>query len=800
LIDVELNLNADDWRKIYMASASGVEVIDFRLRIPRPEGAARFAESRFSENFKNTVASALLDTSISNMSQNEFWYPGCECASVRRYNDTIMIEPTDRLFCMMAYWCDKEGKPIDIAADDNIESSIEYLRVNVRHTNKDIVTFIDDTQIPLENIKFNTGDWDSEYYGEDLVDGKEMFPEYKNSEIVYFFDYYKVKNLLDGNSSVQDQNKYKVLHTAVKAPSNAQGCTVNGNSVSIDNNGYITLGKSIYNGSTFSHETKDVFTIVWDMGDGTSKTQRLTITATPVMGKTSMDIGGWTPVPDKRIKINQDYTGSTGFIIEVAKKDSGHLWNRNTGKAPEPVPHGAVLFTIEAPSDPDIIGYRMNPSSGGNVYDADQKRAEMQRNLLNATPVTKFSGNDRSIEISTNVIRTFVERKLTADKGGKNITVTVYFPEIYGNSIRGGSYIVIDWMKEDGTYISEYVYHTNDKFTEKYYSKGNGNGNSRAVSEDSSDNPTGYSLINSDNTLVIETFAQDFGTATNKGAEYVQLSLEDENGNPIQPGEGGETVRIAYPDGTTKDDDFTLEHYKDESHTDLEVINVTKHDDYIEFTTKSFSPFMLSWEKAAADDGTGDDNTGDDNTGDGGTDDGNTGNTPSYPEYDDDDFIPIKPSIGFIPETIVPAPITPAEPEEVENTFSVLCNKLNIRSGAGTGFEKIGSLKRGASIKGELLENGWIKFTMENGMIGYVSGKYVYLMDGEDCIDCEGSATVVCGTLNVRSGPDTSFDKIGKIKRGDTVYIVSCDATHSWYKIIWNDAHAWISAKYVYTD
>ncbi|MBQ2818267.1 MAG: SH3 domain-containing protein, partial [Clostridia bacterium] len=118
----------------------------------------------------------------------------------------------------------------------------------------------------------------------------------------------------------------------------------------------------------------------------------------------------------------------------------------------------------------------------------------------------------------------------------------------------------------------------------------------------------------------------------------------------------------------------------------------------------------------------------------------------------------------------------------------------------GTGFEKIGSLKRGASIKGELLENGWIKFTMENGEVGYVSGKYVYLMEGEDCMDCEGSATVVCSTLNVRLGPDTSFDKIGKIKRGDTVYIVSCDATHSWYKIIWNDAHAWISAKYVYID
>lgn len=57
------------------------------------------------------------------------------------------------------------------------------------------------------------------------------------------------------------------------------------------------------------------------------------------------------------------------------------------------------------------------------------------------------------------------------------------------------------------------------------------------------------------------------------------------------------------------------------------------------------------------------------------------------------------------------------------------------------------------------------------------------------------NAVVTASALNVRTGPSTSYDKIGKIKRGGEVTVIS--EVGSWSLIEWEDGEAYVASKYL---
>ncbi len=120
-------------------------------------------------------------------------------------------------------------------------------------------------------------------------------------------------------------------------------------------------------------------------------------------------------------------------------------------------------------------------------------------------------------------------------------------------------------------------------------------------------------------------------------------------------------------------------------------------------------------------------------------------------------------------------------------TYAVICRKLNVRSGPGTSYERIGSLSRGALLSG-VLENGWLRFTY-NGQTAYVSATYVQKLNGS------GDLCVLCNALNVRTGPSTSYAKLGQLLSG--TYVDPLDSQNGWYKIGYNGGYGWICADYV---
>ena len=136
---------------------------------------------------------------------------------------------------------------------------------------------------------------------------------------------------------------------------------------------------------------------------------------------------------------------------------------------------------------------------------------------------------------------------------------------------------------------------------------------------------------------------------------------------------------------------------------------------------------------------------------------------------------------------------------------------LNVRSGPGTGYGKSGKLNAGTEVK--ILEtlSGWYRIEQ-----GYVSADYVTLLTAAPAVEApvevsvaapvetpdaapapETSAAaalygrVVTGSLNVRSGPGTGYDKCGKVYAGKTVEIL--ETLDGWYRI----PEGYVSADYI---
>lgn len=120
--------------------------------------------------------------------------------------------------------------------------------------------------------------------------------------------------------------------------------------------------------------------------------------------------------------------------------------------------------------------------------------------------------------------------------------------------------------------------------------------------------------------------------------------------------------------------------------------------------------------------------------------------------------------------------------------YLVTCDTLNVRSGAGTQYGKLGTLSRGTKLTGQM-ENGWLKFSYE-GQTAYCCGDYLQKVTGTP-----DGLTVICRTLNVRSGPGTSYSKIGTLSRGTFVDVL--ETLEGWYKIAFGDGEGYVSALYL---
>lgn len=120
--------------------------------------------------------------------------------------------------------------------------------------------------------------------------------------------------------------------------------------------------------------------------------------------------------------------------------------------------------------------------------------------------------------------------------------------------------------------------------------------------------------------------------------------------------------------------------------------------------------------------------------------------------------------------------------------YGVVKNGLNIRYGPNKEYGVIDTIRGGSRVAYYEKSNGWIRIAD-----GWISLNYIYLEGETGEGACSG--TITASSLNVRQGPGTDFDSLGKLTEGDSVTIlaqITVDGTAWGYT-----GTGWISMKYV---
>lgn len=128
---------------------------------------------------------------------------------------------------------------------------------------------------------------------------------------------------------------------------------------------------------------------------------------------------------------------------------------------------------------------------------------------------------------------------------------------------------------------------------------------------------------------------------------------------------------------------------------------------------------------------------------------------------------------------------------------------LNLRSGPGTGYNKVTSIPANAILTITGIENGWYK-TSYNGNEGYVSSDYITLSSSApaETVTSEPTNTTRTGilntdgsNLNLRSGPGTGYPKVASIPSSAVLTITAEES--GWYKTSYNGKTGYVSADYI---
>ena len=162
---------------------------------------------------------------------------------------------------------------------------------------------------------------------------------------------------------------------------------------------------------------------------------------------------------------------------------------------------------------------------------------------------------------------------------------------------------------------------------------------------------------------------------------------------------------------------------------------------------------------------------------------------------------------GPIDTTYVPGETTPeaTKPAEQPTLVGIVTGArvLNVRSGPGTEYEKVGELDEGTKIAiyevQEVGDSIWGRTKM-----GWLSMNYIELEeqdDGKENVPVTAqtiTATITTNDLNIRSGPGTRYERVDRVNTGDKVQISEICVLD---KVLWGKTPlGWLCMSYVSID
>lgn len=134
-----------------------------------------------------------------------------------------------------------------------------------------------------------------------------------------------------------------------------------------------------------------------------------------------------------------------------------------------------------------------------------------------------------------------------------------------------------------------------------------------------------------------------------------------------------------------------------------------------------------------------------------------------------------------------------------DHDATVTASSLNIRSGPGTGYSVIGSRSYGSTVRVTHINGSWSRISW-SGRDAYAHSDYLKLMTSSPPITGDRNVTdyqakVTASSLNIRSGPSTSYSVIGSLAQNSTVTVTHTNGV--WRKIQRGGANAYVHSAYI---
>lgn len=128
-------------------------------------------------------------------------------------------------------------------------------------------------------------------------------------------------------------------------------------------------------------------------------------------------------------------------------------------------------------------------------------------------------------------------------------------------------------------------------------------------------------------------------------------------------------------------------------------------------------------------------------------------------------------------------------------TGVVTATTLNMRSGAGTSYSKVGTLYKGNKVT--LLKKTGSWYQVKYGSVtGWISGDYITVSSSSNTSSTQAkNGVVTASSLTVRKGAGTSYSKIGSLLKGAKVSILKTSS--GWHQITYGSTNGWVSSEYI---
>ena len=143
--------------------------------------------------------------------------------------------------------------------------------------------------------------------------------------------------------------------------------------------------------------------------------------------------------------------------------------------------------------------------------------------------------------------------------------------------------------------------------------------------------------------------------------------------------------------------------------------------------------------------------------------------------------------------------IVEASVQKVSGKYEVTAKNLNIRTGSGTKYKKVGTLKKGTVITINGKKGNWYRFNYK-GKNRYVSGKHLKKYTAPKkantpLVKASGKYEVIANNLNVRTGNGTNYKKVGSLKKGTVITVNG--KRGNWYRFNYKGTNRYVSGKYL---